>query len=628
MLAYLWLLVWLALFANCLRTQRLLPIAGSTRRARILWSLSFLLVNPIFALLYLTVGREGRLNISRSQLRTAVGSVGIAVALWLQFFAGGLGSTEVIAAGSRSGLSLTANVHWTNTSSSVVSRGFLPAPAVGPRRIRVVHTEDRLSRAIATQVAHSFADQWWTETVELWPRSRTPELGGLAPDRYIDIDASDVSTIPTPVVQTFRGRVLFQSSEAPSHMGPWPNNDNRIRLGQVEVSGDLDLSFTRVGTALGTSFYGEPARAVSDNIVSSLLEKLNTNAGRFGFVSDPAGVLAHTPIELPNALSELNPKVIDREYARYLHERARFTFEDERQTALVFAELHETLSAEGWIVNSTGAGEGERGVLSGNKDGVHLTIGRWPAPAFVSYVAWSNGEKMPRPAEPICESPFLVVLEHRFTDDELEAIVSQSLEAPIDLDTVRALQALLSQDQWKTVSEHLLSEPRPFARDWLMLTKAHQEQDDSEAAIRALRIASRLAFMDEDREAQKAVASVAEKLEVELEKRPAYPDYQFLVAAGFAPLDLDAMVLDLRIGQTARFVALGSEDSAVTLTLGMQELRPTIEYTMNIKASEGSGSIFGPRVPESSTSVLCGVAFTVEAAARGDHAELVVRLVE
>lgn len=625
MLASLWLLVWLALFANCLRTQRLLPVAGSTKRARILWSLSFLLVNPVFALLYLTVGREGRLHIARPQWRTTVGAVGITVALWLQFFAGGLSSPEVIAAGSRSRLSLAANAHWFSANSTVINRGTYGAPAVGSRRIRVVHTDDRLSRAIATQVAHAFADQWWAETVELWPRNRAPELGALAPDRYIDIDASDVITIPTPIIQAFHGRVLFQSSQAPSHMGAWPNNDSRIRLGQAEVSGDLDISFARAGTALGTSFYGEPAQVVSDKILSSLLQELNANAERFGFVTDPPGVLAHTPVELPDALAKLKLMAIDREYARYLHERARFTFEDRRDTASVLADLAETLRTEGWGINLAASPEGERGVLSGNKDDVHLTIGRWPMPAFVPYVAWSNGEKMPRQAEPICESPFLIVLEYRFTDDELGVILNRSMEAPIDFDTVRALQALLTQEQWKTVSEHLHSEPRPFARDWLMLTKAHQEQDDTEAAIRALRVASQLASFDEDREAQKKVTSVADELEVKLKKRLPYPDYEFLVAAGFTPLDLDAIGLDLRVGQTARFVSLGSAESAVTLTLGMQQLRPSIEYTMNIKAPEASGSISGPRTPQSSTIVLCGVYFTVEAAARGDHAELIVR---
>lgn len=586
LLIVVWFLLGLVLLIDCVRSKRVLPLFGSRVIARIVWAASFLFFSPLQAALYFVFGsgRVGRMK--QERLRDAIVMAGLLIIVGAQYGFGrwSFEAMEVKANGvSSKGASpawthsWNVRMHGSNSRSGTGTSGFWSPVAC--RRIRVVASEDMISRAAAVQVAEAFAAEWWTDEVELWPRHQRAEEGALAPDLYIDIDAGDVEAIEFPIAQWFRGRAQFTCSPRPHLMGATRGAlDSRVKENLLDMEGELTISFRRFGTALGASRYGEPAEAVSDLVRSSVIEPLRERVDLCGRAPDsPLTRSSATPMPMPAALEAAGAVLLDREHSRYVRSRARYRFDDSRATKAVLDEIAAALETEGWGRISVDTDEGPSTVLAAGHDRARLTIGRWPAPPWSS-PTWVNGERLPSPPEPPSTIPFMATLVEFAADEELDAMVAEGLRDPVDVVALLPLRRRLDPPGMKRLREAWRAEPVPRIGYWLTLANLEAEAGDPAAALAALRLADALAACERFTGADSAIAHRAEKLEIELDDEPV--TFDRLVEAGYAALvpGGPAASASLVPGQTARFVAPGKDGLAVALLITPKSLDSPISF--------------------------------------------------
>jgi len=566
-----WLLTWGLCLRDCLRTPRLHALFGSQRRARIVWCATFLLVNPILVALYAFLRLSRWSLLERGRLREALVVAGIVLALWAQF--GSLwtshGPVDVKAEGLGSPWSTSLN--WNQASShtswswtAVDSRLF-----GAPRHIRVVHSGDMLSRTIAEEVARAFADEWWTEKVELWPRDHHPADGALAPDFYLDVAATEVLDLPLPLVHWLSARVVISGGMSPSPMGASMATNDRLKLAQVEFKGSTKLSFYRIGTALGAALYREPAEHVSDKVESSVIEELRERANDHGFSKHSALAYDPRPAMIPGALAALGLTELDREYAPYVHERVRFTFEDERPVAQAMVELGAALAADGWHESWGRIVQGESSVMVADKDGARLTVGRWPRPEYATASLYIDGEEVEVDPGVASVPLYLAILEMRYDRGELEAVAARAAEDPLDVDTLLVLRWFLSDDQRELLRAAMRAEPRPDADYWLALAQLDEKVGDLDRARASLRIANGLTHIGQSSELRVTIDRLAKKLELTSVDMQLALTLEQLTAAGCGALELgaDPTRVALDPGGWVRLVARGEDGDPSVLTI-------------------------------------------------------------
>ena len=625
----LWLLVCLVLLAHCLRTKGLLPLFGSRRLARVVWATSFLLVNPLLVVLYALVASGRGFRIARERVRDGVAVGGFLVAAWLQF---GIGhwSLELVdvkqtAAASSSSLSLNfRSCHISAPVGAMIAEQELP---VASRTIRVIASEDALSGAIAARVAEALAAEWWTEVVELWPRGHRAEEGARAPDYYIDIDAGAVWGTALPPYSTLHGRISFSGSIQPSPVGPGAGEqDDRIRQGLLKVEGSITLAFHRLGSALGAARYGEPAQAVARQIERSLIDPLRERADTCGQVVDSPLAFRPRATSMPAALEAVGATLLDREHARYLHDRARYRFEDSRPTKLVLDELGRALAADGWQHTRVHADHGACTTISARRDRARLTIGRWPAPEWVSVITSVNGEAVPRPPEPPCSTPFIATLTEPLDDDELRAAAADYARDPVNVAGLLALRETLEDDQLECLREEMYADPIPQAGLWMMLAKLDQGSGDLYSAASALRIADAISQVEGDVSLEDEVEELAQELEVELDDGP--PTIELLRAAGYRVLTPEGAPVDLTLahGECARFAVLADGDPPAFWSISLGAIEPRI--TLWCTSKSGGSSAWGEEQADGSDIPgRGGRTFQVDGEVGGGRARLRARCV-
>ncbi len=456
---------WLGLFVDCFRHRaQLTPMLGSQRFAFALWTVLFLACNPILAALYALFGRSAWSRAwkpwNRQGLVLIVALFGIA----LQFGTfGSRGPAIDVKANPLPGLfgmAYQANQMGSNHSVSTRSES---GTSRAPKTIRVTYSDGELSWLCARQVATDFANESWTESVELWPREHLPEEGALAPDLYVDIAGMQERLWPTPLVQSFKGQVHVSAASVPFPMGATTSTEGLPPMGRKEFKGEFTYQFRRFGFVLGADVLGTPAQSIAASIKKSILEPLGELAvpGKPS-ISLPGSAIPGIPLELPKALLAKDIEFRGWEHGPFIHSRAYYRFHDERPFAEVLVELSEALAAEGWgRAVSKSSAQDERSLTV--RDGArHLRVGKWPAPEWRASTKTVNGEVVELPPGPTSSAPFMVTLESRFSTEEYEQLARQYLQEPLNAEGLGAIRTKLkSEDLLREVDEHLEALPEP-----------------------------------------------------------------------------------------------------------------------------------------------------------------------
>jgi hypothetical protein len=655
-------LVFLLILIDCWRTPNLLPLFGSTRTARIAWTLAILTANPVLLVGYVLVARKQWWSFEREQRRDRILLACICMGVLLQIPFGQANYEKVIHKNGESfshwGLSVGGNNASTSTNSSTsTSRGAAPLEV---RKIRVTASRDPLSWAIGEKVAELFSKEPWAESIELVPRGHVAqEEASLSPELFVDVHAGNCSHLPIPLYNKFTGPIRVTVSSAPHYVENSLPGNRALNRSPIETNANVKLDFTRVGLAWGSAYYGDPAKEVASKFESGPLAHIRELVQKYGMAGDfPAALVPQLPslnyepnTSIPSFLIGKSELVrILEAYSPFIHNRSSFQFEDDRRALTVLGELKESLVDVGWTNFYEEERPLERSYIKARKGGATLTASRWPLPQWRPMTSYMSGvdsdgeqfsEQFHQPEPPLSGDSelFVVTITYPFEGDELRSLatslVSEATESPnaTQVAELLILQKFLDDEGEEILRRGMREFPSPKGADWLTLAKLDIGADDLDAAAGAAEIARALFKLERNYSEETTVQKLIQEHNLQLPEREdgeePYLNYELMAAAGFPSLGPDSKAASASIGpgEAARIVTKGREGEVVLWTLGVKQLEPEIQLTSVIMRA-WSQSYTSGSLQNLTTATGNGLRFDLQGEVKQGRIQLEITIVE
>ncbi len=269
------LLAMVLLLLDCWRSAKLLPMFGSVRKARVIWSLSFLLTNPFMLLLYMAIARKQWVLVETPEKRDRVVLIGLFLSALLQ-----LPPLEPsYTARERPGIEFTffptsyvGAIGW-----SMGGGGGQPRPeswvVTGAREVRITSTRDPIAWKVAQEIARRFRQEHWTARVEPNLGVADASIESREQEVCIEVDGSGMRTHWCPMCNWIDGElVIYQTYQSfPKSQGGEMPSDQLVRRREAHVKGMV----TRVGVCLGDAYYGAITDYALDHFDDSYFDSMN-----------------------------------------------------------------------------------------------------------------------------------------------------------------------------------------------------------------------------------------------------------------------------------------------------------------------------------------------------------------
>ncbi|MGK0153172.1 MAG: hypothetical protein ACI9SE_000116 [Neolewinella sp.] len=570
--------IWLIALIDSFRRDRFPPLLGSERAGKYAWRLSFLLCNPLLAVLYLLLVPR-RLLAKQAQLRDLLVVLSLLLVVSLHLEIWGQESARrftlqpggELPGGSSIGLAMrTSNL---NNSSSTASYLHPDAHPV-PQRTIQIRSDSRhpIITMAARRLAQRLVSLPFVEQVEFLPAGELPALdnqtpGNRAPDLYLTL-AANLESWSLPFYGRANVAVLAHLSNTP--VLPVGNSIEAPEgvAATCMLTGSMQLTYNRFGLALGVAAYEEVANSIADSFGSAAESKLQA-------AHDIGGTLPDLPAAF--AFRE-TPKIAnlgtadESTHGWFLHNRSLWRLNDARPANVVIDALAAELRQSSWT-------EQRR---DGNGDATKVTFARGDEQLKMHRqrqikddISWPfrmHSQLEPaQPEVPASDLPILVTYENPFSDAEVNAIANELLATEnadphwllllLDRATPKQRASFRTAIRASTANGTALS-----SSNWFKLAQHAHQDDSNDEAIQATENAwllCRLGIAAKSNEAP--IAEFATLLGIELPP---------ITSASLASLGLTVLERDIdttvscRTGQSRLFACIkGGQPGSLRIQL-------------------------------------------------------------
>ncbi len=366
-----YLLIWVVLFVDCVRRKEFYPLWGTNRITKLFWLVTFVFFNPVLTAAYFLFG-----IVKKPQPRVARWVTGVVVAFAV---AGifwklnpGVFSTDKpfclkrnpqtgIMAGEGIEREADTNISVTTVKteqsivfSSGISRFAITGVEASPSCSHVVILNadgHQLTRNICEVLADALGNCRLIDSIEYYPINAIPEIGSRTPDVVIRLVSGGVSSCSLPFYRSVSADVDVFAGDSFSSAVNYTDSSSDVPL----VAGlDWQAAISHKSRALGYELFSRryeyAARRIGEDIGEKLIEQFKKLYAEKGLLSDLPGDFYGEYQETPKTpFAERDDCRLVSSTAGFFHfNRSVWWLADDRETAVVLAEMHEQLIADGW----------------------------------------------------------------------------------------------------------------------------------------------------------------------------------------------------------------------------------------------------------------------------------------
>ena len=565
-----YLAIWAILLGCCIRRKQFYPVLSNSRRTRILWLLTFGLLNPLLTLFYLVFGqfrspqaRPWRFVIVLVVLVVISGffvNIPGLTHLWMQPFVGRSADPDPKLKAHLGAIRSTNNA---STTSSVASSDN---SRLACRKVAViVEGEHLLLLRIGQALNDALKNAPHVESVALLVDGAFPSDGQRAPDIFVRLRLDSIKENMLPYTLKLQAGVhAFVGRE------PWSSRSSNINSRTPPVLNfnlQIDLEHTSRTTGYESHRYTLAGRNIAEQLSEALIKSLKGWQDKHGLLPDiPEGFYGdYTPTELPEPLMKLNPQIVCSYSGLMKHSDTfhRLAIRPDRIDTL--SESVDQMKSLGW---RTGDNDFDKESINVrlNKDDRLIQIftprrerARRRAVVMIG----------PRPTD--SETVLYVRDVRLLSGDELGSVLDTLLAEPMQLELLLMFERMFEKAQRDKFYD-LLREHRPSnVHLQLRLAEMYEQKGEIEESKKALLRASTLLWSIRDETNVKSrLKKLAKKLgDEELAKKPA--SEAAFRDAGFIDASETAVPIERKVGLDSPVVLFYRDSNdklrAVSLTI-------------------------------------------------------------
>ncbi|MFT7535154.1 MAG: hypothetical protein ACI85K_001105, partial [Hyphomicrobiaceae bacterium] len=421
--------IWLIALVDSLCRDRFPPLFGSERAGKYVWRLSFLLCNPLLAVLYLLLVPL-RLLAKQALPRDLLVALSLLLLVSLHLEIWGQESDTRFTlqpggeppGGSFTGLSVrTSSLDHSSWMHTYAHPDARPVPQ------RTIQIRSASRHPILTMAARRLAQRLinlsFVDQVAFLPAGELPAPDSQAPDLYLMLDAN-LQSWSLPFYGRTDAVILAQLSNTPLlPVGDTVREPEGIAA-TCRLTGSVQLAYNRFGLALGVAAYEEVANSITNWFGTAAEELLQA-------AHDSGGTLPHLPAAF--AFRE-TPKLAnlgtanETAYGWFLHNRSLWRLNEVRPANEVIDALAAELRQSGWTEKRR-YGTGDATDVTLKRGSERLLMHRQPEIKEDSSFAFSMQPQLEpaQPEQPANDLPILVTYENPFSDAEVRSIANELL---------------------------------------------------------------------------------------------------------------------------------------------------------------------------------------------------------
>lgn len=516
--------IWLIALVDSFRRDRFPALFGSERAGKYVWRLSFLLCNPLLAVLYLLLVPL-RLLAKQALPRDLLVALSLLLLVSLHLEIWGqesdtrftLSSGGELSGGTHISLAVrTSNLHQSSSTSSYSQPDARPVPQ------RTIQIRSAAGHPILIMAARRLAQRLvklpFVDQVEYLPAGELPAPGSKAPDLYLMLDAN-LRSWSLPFYGRTDAVVSAQLSNTPLFSAGDTQRAPEGVAATCSLSGTLQLACNRFGLALGVAAYEEVANNIANWFGGAAEDQLQA-------ADNSGGTLPHLPAAF--AFREA-PKLAnlgmanESAYGWFLHNRSLWRLEDARPANVVIDALAAELRQSSWTEKRR-RGTGDTTAVTLARGDERLTMHRQSEiKDDSSFQLRPQPQLAPaRPESWASDRPILVVYEHPFSAAEVGVVADEVLVS----ENAQPLLLLLFLDRAApeqrarlraAIRASIANGAVLSAVGWLQLAQDAHQDDAHDEAMQAIQNAWLLCHLSIAAESdEEPIAEFAAKLGVEL----------------------------------------------------------------------------------------------------------------
>ncbi len=537
-----YVVVWAVLLIACLRKREFCPIFSDSRKTRLFWLATFVLVNPLLTILYFFFGQ---IRSAQARPVRAVRDFVVVFAIlgffvnipglthfWVQPFLGRSSSADE---GTEAHLAAIQAANNTSTTSTSAGNGPLACRCMAV----VVEGDHPLLYRVGSDLVEQFRKVPAVETAEFYDDGAFPTGGQRSPDVFVRLYLASIQETPIPYSPKLSAQIGADVGPAPFRSTHYSQDARTPPLFNFNLR--IQMSHTSTTTGYESVRYTMAAQ----NIAKDLGEQIGKTLGQW---QDKHGLLPELPDrfygayvvnEFPEPLKELEPVLLGSYTGLLKHNETylQFTVADEPVEAIT--ALRDAMTASGWkeLTSDWKSPNIDLKLQKGNRRIDILQVrGREP---------FSGAVMISRPSAEKPVHLFGIIDMQRFRDDELNAVLEGLLTRPVSMEHLMLFERMFDKQQQERWLEILESQPPRDVFTQMRLGEMYQRRDIPEKAMQALRRARTLLWVEQDSSSYRnRLKSLAKRLgdETLANAQPAREDF---LEAGFVELASNAEAVEM-----------------------------------------------------------------------------------
>jgi hypothetical protein len=308
-----YIVLWAVLLLACLGKREFCPVFSDSRRTRLFWLATFVLVNPLLTILYLIFGQ---LRPAQARRVKAVRDVAVVIAiagfflnvpglthLWMQPLMGrstdSAGTIEEPKFQARAAVIEASN----NTSSSSATSTTGESRLACRRVAVIVEGEHPLLGRVGSALAKHLEAISAVETVELLANGVFPEAGQRTPDVFVRLDLADIQETPIPYSLKLQAQISANVGQSPlqsnHHYG------DTFSPPMLHFGTNIDLTHTSTTTGYESVRYSMAAENIAKELGGQIEKAFKQWEEKYGLLPElPAEFYGdYVPYNLPEPLA-------------------------------------------------------------------------------------------------------------------------------------------------------------------------------------------------------------------------------------------------------------------------------------------------------------------------------------
>ncbi len=498
MLGYLiegvYVLIGLALLVHCIRRRSFYPVFGTGRLTKIVWLLSFALLNPLVNLAYVVFGVLLRAPADGCKPRglrwmRIVAITWVAVAIWLvnmPFSSAPTKPREETSNTTRADsarLDIRAHVGTitaNNQSSVSSSMAHSPHDKLAVRTMAISCTDShRMLTAIAADLQTRLAGLPGVETVTYYPPGTRPERGARLPDATLTLHLPQVRVVPLPIGRNVKAVVAWELSDHPYQGSSYISTQYSPPVVEFTVNGQIQHESTSHGVELGTAKYKQVAENIATEVAKSASKLFSDATEKQGLMPELPEAVYGEYVEPPTFpfIENRHAEEIISGPRLLTHNATVWRFPDSRPDSEAFKAYSEELAQDGW----TGSEYEDSSPYVRLQRGAEMIyvfreLPRNPHTGAMMYDAPQQHAQMP-----------MIARYHRyFSKDDIHEAMKSLLDGPAPLDTLLVFDDFFKTGKLRERFHARLEDAESASMDaYLYLAGHYHNEGDSERAVGA-----------------------------------------------------------------------------------------------------------------------------------------------